>query len=67
MNKVIHLTHPKAQSTETEAAFVGLLAGHCDQPGTVKPLPNTFFDRIEQLKAKAEAAQQRQDAVLLEG
>lgn len=65
MNNVINFTRPKAQSTEV--AFVSLLEGHCDRPGAVKPLSNTFFDRIEQLKAKAEEAKQRQDAVLLEG
>jgi hypothetical protein len=33
----------------------------------VKPLSNTFFDRIEQLKVKAEAAKQRREAIFLEG
>ena len=42
------------KNAEIEAAFIGLLNKHCDQEGTVKPLSNSFFDRIERLKTKAE-------------
>jgi len=52
MNKVINLK--PLQHVEVETAFISLLDKHCNQQGAVKPLSNTFFDRIEQLKAKAE-------------
>jgi hypothetical protein len=42
------------QHVEVETAFISLLDKHCNQQGAVKPLSNTLFDRIEQLKAKAE-------------
>jgi hypothetical protein len=54
MNKVINLK--PLQHVEVETAFISLLDKHCNQQGAVKPLSNTFFDRIEQLKVKAEAA-----------
>lgn len=65
MNNVINLK-PQG-SVEAETAFIGLLESHCQQDGAVKPLSNTFFDRIERLKAKAEEAKQHQDGLLLEG
>jgi hypothetical protein len=65
MNKVINLK--PLQHLEVETAFISLLDKHCNQQGAVKPLSNTFFDRIEQLKVKAEAAKQRQENILLEG
>jgi hypothetical protein len=65
MNKVINLK--PLQHVEVETAFISLLDKHCNQQGAVKPLSNTFFDRIEQLKVKAEAAKQRQENILLEG
>jgi hypothetical protein len=54
MNKVINLK--PLQHVEVETAFISLLDKHCNQQGAVKPLSNTFFDRIEQLKVKAEVA-----------
>jgi hypothetical protein len=54
MNKVINLK--PQQHVEVETAFISLLDKHCNQQGAVKPLSNTFFDRIEQLKVKAEAS-----------
>jgi hypothetical protein len=54
MNKVINLK--PLQHLEVETAFISLLDKHCNQQGAVKPLSNTFFDRIEQLKVKAEAS-----------
>jgi hypothetical protein len=54
MNKVIHLK--PQQQTEVETAFISLLDKHCNQQGAVKPLSNTLFDRIEQLKVKAKKA-----------
>lgn len=65
MSNVIPFKHHK--NAETEAAFIGLLDDHCAQEGAVKPLSTSFFDRIGQLKAKAEAAKQRQENALLEG
>lgn len=65
MNKVINLN--SQQHVEVETAFINLLDKHCNQEGAVKPLSNTFFDRIEQLKVKAEAAKQRREVILLEG
>jgi putative transcriptional regulator len=47
-------------SDEAETVFVGLLESHCQQDSAVKQLSNTFFDRIEQLKAKAKEAKQHQ-------
>jgi hypothetical protein len=41
---------------ETETAFVGLLEDHCNQEGAIKPLRDTFFERINRLKEKANAA-----------
>lgn len=64
MNKVIKLK-PK-QHVEVETAFISLLNKHCNQQGAVKPLSNTFFDRIELLKVKAEAAKQRRENIFLE-
>lgn len=49
-------------NAETEAAFTGLLDGHCAQEGAVKPLQASFLDRIGRLKAKAEAAKQKRQA-----
>jgi hypothetical protein len=54
MNKVINLK--PLQHVEVETAFISLLDKHCNQQGAVKQLSNTFFDRIEQLKVKAEAS-----------
>lgn len=65
MNKVINLK--PQEHVEVETAFISLLDKHCHQQGAVKPLSNTLFDRIEQLKVKAEAAKQRQENNLLEG
>ena len=65
MNNVINLK--PQQHAEVETAFISLLDKHCNQEGAVKPLSNTFFDRIEQLKVKAEAAKQRRETILLEG
>jgi hypothetical protein len=65
MSNVINLK--PQQQAEVETAFISLLDKHCNQEGAVKPLSNTFFDRIEQLKVKAEAAKQRREAILLEG
>lgn len=65
MSNVINLK--PQQQAEVETAFISLLDKHCNQEGNVKPLSNTFFDRIEQLKVKAEAAKQRREAILLEG
>jgi hypothetical protein len=65
MSNVINLK--PQQHVEVETAFISLLDKHCNQEGAVKPLSNTFFDRIEQLKVKAEAAKQRREAIFLEG
>jgi hypothetical protein len=65
MNKIINLK--PQQHIEVETAFISLLDKHCNQQGAVKPLSNTFFNQIEQLKVKAEAAKQRREAILLEG
>jgi len=64
MNKVINLKHQ--EHIEVETAFISLLDKHCNQEGAVKPLSNTFFDRIERLKVKAEAAKQCQENIFLE-
>lgn len=61
------LNHKQQDDVEVEAAFIGLLDKHCNQEGAVKPLSNSFFDRIEQLKAQALEAKERQENVLLEG
>lgn len=65
MSNIIAFKHQ--EHIETEAAFIGLLNRHCAQEGAVKPLSNSFFDRIERLKAKAEEAKLRQENILLEG
>lgn len=65
MSNVINLK--PQQHVEIETAFINILDKHCNQEGTVKPLSNTFFDRIEQLKVKAEVAKQRRETILLEG
>ncbi|HBK83464.1 MAG TPA: hypothetical protein DDZ41_07685 [Flavobacterium sp.] len=57
MNKVIHLK--PQEDVEVDSAFIELLDQHCHQEGVIKPLSNTLFDRIEQLKLKAEAAKQK--------
>jgi hypothetical protein len=68
MNNVVAFTGPdQKQNVAVEAAFVGLLDHHCAQEGAVKPLPSHFFDRIGQLKAKAELAKQAQENTLMEG
>lgn len=70
MSNVIAFTgsNPKSQKhIEVETAFVGLLEKHCNQEGTVKPLSDTFIERIERLKEKADEAKQRQENILLEG
>lgn len=70
MNNVIAFTGVKLKSQkhiEVETAFIGLLEARCAQDGAIKPLSNTFFERIERLKAKAEEAKQRQENPLLEG
>lgn len=70
MNNVIPFTgiNLKHQGyIEVETAFIGLLEKRCNQEGAIKPLSNTFFDRIERLKAKAEDAKQRHEVILLEG
>lgn len=70
MNNILtfsSLNHKHQENVKVEAAFIGLLDKHCDQEGTVKPLSNSFFDRIERLKAKALVAKERQESVLLEG
>lgn len=43
---------------EIEKQIVELLDSYCQQDVDVKPLSNTFFDRIERLKAKAEESKQ---------
>lgn len=70
MNNVIAFTGVKLKSQkhiEVETAFIGLLEARCNQEGAIKPLSNTFFERIERLKIKAEEAKQRQENILLEG
>ncbi|MCX7098550.1 MAG: hypothetical protein NTV43_11680 [Methylococcales bacterium] len=70
MNNILpfsRIANKYQENDEVEAAFIGLLDKHCDQKGTVKPLPTDFIDRIEQLKAKALEAKKKQDKVLLEG
>lgn len=57
----------RQEDVDVEAAFIDLLETHCAREGTVKPLATSFFERIERLKAKAEAAKQRQEDILLEG
>lgn len=70
MNNIIAFTGVKLKSQEhieVETAFIGFLETRCTQDGAVKPLSNTFFERIERLKEKAEEAKQRQENILLEG
>jgi hypothetical protein len=67
MNNVIPFKHQ--EDADVEAGFIDLLETHCAREGAVKPLSTSFFERIERLKAKAEAeaAKQHQEDVLLEG
>jgi hypothetical protein len=69
MNNVIAFTGLKLKSPEyeVETAFVSLLEARCSEEGAIKPLSNTFFERIQRLKVKAEEAKQRQENALLEG
>jgi hypothetical protein len=62
MNNIIQLN--KTKNTDAETAFVALLDDYCHQENAVKPLNNSFFERIEKLKEKAAKAQQHD--ILLE-
>ncbi len=53
MSNVISRKHDERQ---TETAFVDLLDNYCRQQNTIKPLSSNLYDRIEQLKAKAQNA-----------
>lgn len=61
MNNVISL---KNDAHQTETAFVSLLDNYCSQENVIKPLSSSLYDRIEQLKAKAQQADFEQNALL---
>ena len=61
MSNVISLKHDERQ---TEAAFVDLLDNYCSQQNVIKPLSSNLYDRIEQLRAKAQQADFEQNVLL---
>ena len=63
MNTVVEFIAPE----HVEKEFISLLDDRCLQQDKIKPLSPELFNRIELLKAKADAAQKRQHDIILEG
>lgn len=64
MGKVIHLADVR-QDVEHESHFVGLIAEDMEKGNGITEVPNSVFDRVGKLRAKAEENERRE--ALIEG